>query len=67
MLDLFLQRLRSKTYQLTLVGTLLSILEVKAQVISQFFPLEYREYFVLAWPAVMLTVREFTDCALSEK
>jgi len=67
MLDLFLQRLRSKTYRIALAGILLSILEVKAQVISQFFPLEYREYFILLWPAVMLTLREFTSCALSEK
>ena len=67
MLELIIQRLKSKTYLTALTLALLSVIEVNLQLVSQFIPLEYRSYLIMVWPVVMLTLREVTTAALSEK
>lgn len=66
-LELIIQRLKSKTYLTALALALLSAIEVNLQLVSQFIPLEYRSYLIMIWPVVMLTLREVTTAALSEK
>jgi hypothetical protein len=66
-LELFLQRIRSKTYGIAIVGALLTILEMHSNVITQYIPIDYRQYVVYLWPVVMITLREFTNTALSDK
>ena len=67
MIDKIRQRLRSKTYRAAMALTLLSAIEVKAQFISGFLPVQYRAYLLFVWPFAMLTLREITTSALSDK
>jgi uncharacterized membrane protein len=66
-MELIIQRLKSKTYHVAIVGALLTILETNSGLISQFLPVEYRNYVVLVWPVLMITLREVTTGALSDK
>ena len=61
------QRLRSKTYCAAIVGALLSAAEANSGVLSQLLPAPARPYAVLAWPALMLALREMTSSALADK
>lgn len=65
--DLFLQRLQSKTYRAALIGAILTMIELNSGFITQYIPIEYKQYIVLLWPVIMITLREFTNTALSEK
>jgi hypothetical protein len=67
MFELIRQRLASKTYRAALIMTLLSVLEANMQLVSPLLPIELRPYLVLVWMPVMLTLREVTNGALSEK
>lgn len=67
MLDKITQRLRSKTYWAAIVMAALSIVESNAQVITAHVPAEYRSLLLLAWPLVMITLREVTTGALADK
>ena len=62
-----LQRLQSKTYWVALIGALLTIIEANSGFISSFLPADYAKYAVMLWPVLMLTLRELTTTALSEK
>jgi uncharacterized membrane protein len=62
-----LQRLKSKTYWVALVGALLTVIELNSNFIGQFIPLPYRTYIIMLWPVLMLTLREVTTSALSAK
>ena len=66
-MELIIQRLKSKTYHVAIAGALLTILETNSGLISQFLPVEYRNYVMLAWPVLMITLREVTTGALSDK
>ena len=67
MYELFRQRFSSKTFRAALIAAILTIIEINSGFISQFIPVAYRSYIVLAWPVLMLVLREFTTTALSEK
>jgi uncharacterized membrane protein len=67
MLTLLKQRLQSKTYQVALLGAVLTIIEAQSGYLSSFVPAEYRRYAVMLWPILMLTLREVTTTALSDK
>lgn len=67
MFELLRQRLTSKTYLTAIVMALLSALEVNMQLVTPLLPVEFRTYLVLVWFPVMLTLREFTTVALSDK
>ena len=67
MFTLLKQRLQSKTYQVALLGAVLAIIEAQSGYLSGFVPMEYRRYAVMLWPVLMLTLREVTTTALSEK
>lgn len=67
MLDKIAQRLRSKTYWAAIAMAALSIVEANAQVITAHVPAEYRSLLLLAWPLVMITLREVTTGALADK
>lgn len=67
MLDKIAQRLRSKTYWAAIVMAALSIVEANAQVLTGLLPPHYRTLALLAWPLVMITLREVTTGALADK
>lgn len=62
-----IQRLKSKTYWVALVGALLTVIEANSGFIGQFMPAEYRPYIVMLWPVLMMALREFTTSALADK
>ena len=66
-MNLILQRLKSKTYWVAVIGALLTAAEINSNFLSSFIPVAYRNYVVLLWPVIMLTLREVTTSALSEK
>jgi hypothetical protein len=67
MIELLKQRLRSKTYWAAMLGAGLVILDAQSGFISGFLPAQYRGYAVMAWPLVMVSLREVTNAALAEK
>ena len=66
-MNALIQRLKSKTYWVALVGALLTVIEANGGFLSQFMPAEYRPYIVMLWPVIMLVLREFTTSALADK
>ena len=62
-----IQRLKSKTYWVAIVGALLTIIEANSGFIGQFVPAPYRAYIIMLWPVLMLVLRELTTTALAEK
>ena len=66
-MNLILQRFKSKTYWVALVGVLLTAVELNSGFLSQFMPAEYRSYIIMLWPVIMLVLREFTTSALADK
>ena len=66
-MNAILQRFKSKTYWVAIVGALLTVIEANSGFIGQFLPTEYRAYIVMLWPVLMLVLREITTSALSNK
>jgi len=62
-----LQRLKSKTYWVAIVGALLTVIEANSGFIGQFVPAPYRAYIIMLWPVLMLVLRELTTTALANK
>jgi uncharacterized membrane protein len=62
-----IQRLKSKTYWVAIVGALLTIIEANSGFIGQFVPAPYRAYIIMLWPVLMLVLRELTTTALANK
>jgi hypothetical protein len=67
MIELLKQRLRSKTYWAAMIGASLVILDAQSGFISGLLPVEYRSYTIMAWPLIMITLREVTTSALNSK
>jgi uncharacterized membrane protein len=61
------QRLKSKTYWAAIIGALLVIIEQNSGVFSTFLPYSVRATAVMLWPVLMITLREVTTSALSDK
>ena len=66
-MNALIQRLKSRTYWAAIVGALLTIVEANSGFFGQFIPMPARTYIVLAWPVLMLALREVTTTSLSEK
>ena len=66
-MDKIIARLRSKTYWAAIAMAALTIVELNAQLLTQFVPPAYRAWLLLAWPLVMITLREITTGALADK
>ena len=66
-MNAILQRFKSKTYWVAIVGALLTVIEANSGFIGQFLPAEYRAYIVMLWPVLMLVLREITTTALAAK
>jgi len=66
-MDKIIQRFKSKTYWLAMIGAVLSVLEINSGLITQFVGADMRPYLVAFWPVVMLFAREITTTGLSEK
>ena len=45
----------------------ISIIELNSKLLTQYLPPEYADYVLLVWPIAMLTLREVTTGALSDK
>ncbi len=67
MLDKIKQRLQSKTYLTALALGIVSLLEINAPFVTSFIPEAYRGYLLMIWPIAMMTLREVTTGALSDK
>ena len=66
-MEILIQRLKSKTYWVAMVGAVLAIIEANSNFIGQYIPLPYRTYAVLLWPVLMVLLREVTTTALADK
>jgi len=66
-MDKIIQRFKSKTYWLAMIGAVLSVLEINSGLITQFVGADMRPYLVAFWPVAMLFAREITTTAFSEK
>jgi len=66
-MNLILQRLKSKTYWVAIVGALLTVIEANSGFIAQFVPAPHRSYIIMLWPVLMLVLRELTTTALANK
>lgn len=66
-MELLIQRLKSKTYWVAMVGALLTVIEANSNFLGQFIPMPYRTYLIMLWPVFMVLLREVTFTALSEK
>ena len=67
MIEKIKQRLRSNTYRVALVGGALTAIEINSGLILGWLPAEYRPYAFALWPLAMMTMREVTNTALSDK
>ena len=66
-MNAIIQRLKSKTYWVALIGALLTAIEANSGFIGQFVPAPDRAYIIMLWPVLMLVLRELTTTALADK
>ena len=66
-MNAIVQRLKSKTYWVAIVGALLTAIEANSGFLGQFIPAPYRAYIIMLWPVLMLILRELTTSALADK
>ena len=66
-MNAIIQRLKSKTYWVAILGALLTAVEVNSGFLGSFIPMPYRNYVILLWPVLMLILRELTTSALADK
>jgi len=66
-MEALIQRLKSKTYWVAILGALLTAVEVNSGFLGSFIPMPYRNYVILLWPVLMVLLREVTTSALADK
>ena len=66
-MNTIIQRLKSKTYWVAILGALLTAVEVNSGFLGSFIPMPYRNYVILLWPVLMVLLREITTSALADK
>jgi len=66
-MNALLQRFKSKTYWVAIVGALLTAVELNSGFLGSFIPMPYRNYVILLLPVLMVILREVTTSALSDK
>lgn len=66
-MNTILQRLKSKTYWVAIIGALLTAVEVNSGFLCSSIPVPYRNYVIMLWPVLMVLLREVTTSALSDK
>jgi uncharacterized membrane protein len=66
-MNAIVQRLKSKTYWVAIVGALLTVIEANSGFLGQLVPAPYRAYIIMLWPVLMLVLRELTTTALADK
>jgi uncharacterized membrane protein len=66
-MNAILQRFKSKTYWVAIVGALLTAVELNSGFLGSFIPMPYRNYVILLWTVLMVILREVTTSALSDK
>jgi len=66
-MNAIIQRLKSKTYWVAILGALLTAVEVNSGFLGSFIPMPYRNYVILLWPVLMVLLREVTTSALADK
>ena len=66
-MNAIVQRLKSKTYWVAIVGALLTAIDANSGFLGQFIPAPYRAYIIMLWPVLMLILRELTTSALADK
>ena len=65
--QLFLERVRSKTYWAALIGAILTIVEAQYDFLTTLLPPAVMPYAPLIFPIAMAILREFTTMALENK
>lgn len=66
-MNTILQRFKSKTYWVALIGALLTVIEFNSGFLGSFIPMPYQSYIIMLWPILMVVLREVTTSALSDK
>ena len=66
-MNAIIKRLKSKTYQVALLGVVLSAVEANSGLISGLLPEAYRAWAIMFWPVSMMTLREMTTGAIADK
>lgn len=66
-MEIILQRLKSKTYWVAVIGALLTFMEANGHLFAGLVPTEYSKYMVMLWPVVMIALREVTKTSLADK
>ena len=66
-MNTILQRFKSKTYWVAMIGALLTIIEFNSGFLGFFIPMPYQSYIIMLWPVLMVILREVTTSALSDK
>jgi len=66
-MNTILQRFKSKTYWVALIGALLTVIEFNSGFLGSFIPMPYQSYIIMLWPVLMVVLREVTTSALSDK
>jgi hypothetical protein len=67
MIENIKKRLRSNTYRVALVGAILTAIELNSGVLLGNIPEQYHAFALAIWPIAMLTMREVTNTAVSDK
>jgi len=67
MLEKIKKRLKSRTYQVAIVGGVLTMIEVNSGLILGWVPVEAQPYVIALWPLAMMSMREITNAALEDK
>ena len=62
-----INRLKSKTYRVAIVGALILIVEHNSGFFASFLPESIRALAVMMWPVLMITLREVTTSSLDKK
>ena len=59
-------RMWSKTYLSALLLGAITAVDLNTGLVSGLFPQEYRPWLLMAWPVLMMTLREMTNSALGD-
>lgn len=66
-MNAIIQRLKSKTYWVAIIGAILTIMDTNSQLFAGLIPAPYSQYLTMLWPIVMIALREVTTTALADK
>lgn len=66
-MNAILQRLKSKTYWVAIIGATLTVIQSNSTILSGFLPPAIAPAAIFFWPIIMVALREMTSDALADK